>query len=75
MALLPLLANKTARAEVVPKDDPRLDSEYLKYPGATGEVRAYFVKPKEDGKLPGVVVIPEIYGLGPHIKDVTRRVA
>jgi len=32
-------------------------------------------RPKGDKKLPGVVVIPEIYGLTPHIEDVTRRVA
>lgn len=75
IALLPLLENNNAKAEVVPKDDPRLDSEHIKYSGATGEVRAYFVRPKGDGKLPGVVVIPEIYGLVLHIEDVTRRVA
>ena len=75
IALLPLLENNSVQAEVVPKDDPRLYSEYLKYPGATGEVRAYFVRPKGDGKLPGVVVIHEIRGLDPHFEDVTRRVA
>jgi len=73
-ALLPLLENNYAKAEVVPKNDPRLYTEYIKYPGATGEVRAYFVRPKTDGKLPGVVVIHENRGLSPHIEDVTRRV-
>jgi carboxymethylenebutenolidase len=47
----------------------------MKYPGATGEVLAYLVRPKEDGKIPGVVVIHENRGLVPHIEDVTRRVA
>lgn len=47
----------------------------MKYPGATGEVRAYLARPKGDGKLPGVVVIQEIYGLVPHIEDVARRIA
>jgi carboxymethylenebutenolidase len=75
IALMPLLESKNAKAEVVPKDDLRLNTEYIKYPGATGDVRAYFVKPKGDGKLPGVVVIPEIYGLVPHVEDVTRRLA
>ena len=74
-ALLPLLENNHAEAEVVPKNDPRLYTEYIKYPGATGEVRAYFVRPKGDGKLPGVVVIHQNRGLDPHIEDVTRRVA
>ncbi|MFX0195162.1 MAG: dienelactone hydrolase family protein [Candidatus Hodarchaeota archaeon] len=74
-ALLPLLENNYARAEVVPKDDPRLHSDHIQYPGATGEVRANLVRPKGDEKLPGVVVIHENRGLHPHIEDVTRRIA
>ena len=75
IALLPLLENNNAKAEVVPKDDPRLYTEHIKYPGATGDVRAYLARPKGDEKLPGVVVIHENRGLVPHIEDVTRRVA
>ena len=74
-ALLPLLENNYAKAEVIPKDDPRIHTAYIKYPGATGEVRAILVRPKGDGKLSGVVVIHENRGLNPHIEDVTRRVA
>jgi carboxymethylenebutenolidase len=70
-----LLENNDAKAQVVPKDDPRIQAEHMKYPGATGEVRAYLVRPKDDKKLPGVVVIHEIRGLVPHIEDVARRVA
>jgi len=73
--LLPLLENDYAKAEVVPKDDPRLHTEYITYPGATGEVHANLVRPKGNQKLPGVVVIHENRGLNPHIEDVTRRVA
>jgi len=75
IALLPLLEKSHAKAEVVPKNDSRLYTDYIKYPGATGEVRAYLARPKGDGKLPGVVVIHENRGLVPHIEDVTRRVA
>ena len=75
IALLPLLENNNAEAEVVPKDDPRLYTEHMKYPGATGEVLAYLARPKGDEKIPGVVVIHENRGLVPHIEDVTRRVA
>lgn len=75
IALLPLLENNPAKAEVVPKDDPRLYTEHMKYPGATGEVLAYLARPKGDEKIPGVVVIHENRGLVPHIEDVTRRVA
>jgi carboxymethylenebutenolidase len=74
-ALLPLLENSYAKAEVVPKDDPRLYAERMKYSSATGDVFAYLARPKGDEKLPGVVVIHENRGLVPHIEDVTRRVA
>lgn len=73
--LLPLLENNDAIAEIVPKDDARLHTRYIKYPGETGEVRAYLARPKGDAKLPGVVVIHENRGLNPHIEDVNRRVA
>lgn len=75
IALLPLLENNKAKAEVVPKEDPRMHTEHMKYPGATGEVRAYLARPKGNEKLPGVVVIHQNTGLDPHIEDVTRRVA
>jgi carboxymethylenebutenolidase len=74
-ALLPSLENNHADAAVVPKDDPRLVTDNIEYPGATGNVRASFARPKGDAKLPGVVVIHENRGLNPHIEDVTRRVA
>jgi carboxymethylenebutenolidase len=74
-ALLPLLENNYAGAEVIPKDDPRLETGYINYPGATGEVRAHIARPKGGAKLPGVVVIHENRGLNPHIEDVTRRAA
>ncbi len=75
IALLSLLENNHAKAEVVPKNDPPLSMDYIKYPGATGDVRAYLARPKGDEKLPGVVVIHERGGLVPHIEDVNRRVA
>jgi len=74
-ALLPLLENRDARAEVVSKDDSRLQIDNIRYPGATGDVRAHFARPKGDEKLPGVVIIHENRGLVPHIQDVARRVA
>jgi len=74
-ALLPLLENNDANAEVVPKDDPRLHTEYIEYPGETGEVRAHLARPEGEAKRPGVIVIHENKGLHPHIEDVNRRVA
>ncbi len=64
-----------ALAEVVPKDDPRLETGYIKYPGANGEMRAYSARPKGATKLAGVIVIHENRGLNPHTEDVARRVA
>jgi carboxymethylenebutenolidase len=74
-ALLPLLERNSAMAQIVAKDDARLIAENIKYPGETGEVRAYFARPKGDTKIPGVVVIHENRGLNAHIEDVTRRIA
>jgi carboxymethylenebutenolidase len=74
-ALLPLLERNAAWAQIVAKDDARLIAENVKYPGETGEVQAYFARPRGDAKLPGVVVIHENRGLNAHIEDVTRRIA
>ncbi len=74
-SLVVLLEKGYARADLVPKDDPRLYTEDIKYQGATGEVRAKLARPKGEAKLPGVVVIHENRGLNAHIADVTRRVA
>jgi len=75
IALLPLLENSYAKAGILSKDDPPLHTEFIKYPGETGEVRAYLAKPKGEEKLPSVIVIHENTGLQPHIQDVTRRMA
>lgn len=73
--LLDKMDENSAVAEVVPKDDPRLHTEYITYPGATGDIRASLARLKGDKKLPGVIVIHENRGLQPHIEDVARRVA
>ena len=74
-ALLAVLENNYARADLVSKDDPRLFTEDIKYRGATGDIRGKLARPKGDAKVPGVVVIHENRGLNAHIADVTRRVA
>lgn len=75
VALIPILEDEYAKAQIVPPDDSRLDTEFIKYPAETGEVRAYLARPKGETKLPGVIVIHENRGLVPHIEDVARRVA
>ncbi len=74
-SLLTQLETKVAVAEVIPKDDPRLHTETVLYPGQTGDFRAYWARPKGKEELPGVIVIHENRGLNDHIKDVTRRMA
>jgi carboxymethylenebutenolidase len=61
--------------QIVPKNDPRLYVKDIKYQGETGDVLAHFARPKEDKKLPGIIVIHENRGLDPHHKEVARRVA
>jgi carboxymethylenebutenolidase len=70
-ALLPLLENNYALAQMVPENDSRIITETLNFAGGSG----YFAKPASGGPFPGVIVIHENRGLNPHIKDVTRRLA
>ncbi len=50
-------------------------TEFIKYKGETGDVRAFLARPPEKKKYPSVIVIHENRGLQPHIMDVTRRMA
>jgi carboxymethylenebutenolidase len=59
----------------VSEKDPRIEVKNIKYPGETGEIKAHQARPSGTGKHPGVVVIQEVFGLNPHIEDVTRRIA
>ena len=71
-ALLPVLENNYAHAEMVPENDPAIVAETVEIaPG----IKGYLVRPKAAGTYPVVLVIHENRGLNPHIKDVTRRMA
>jgi len=52
-----------------------LVTEFVNYPAATGNMRAFMARPKKGKKFPAVIVIHENRGLVPHIRDVTRRMA
>ncbi len=76
--LLDALSPRFAEAEQVPRDDKRLETSRVEVesPKGYGKIKAYLVKPaKQQGKLPGVLVIHENRGLNPHIEDIARRVA
>lgn len=75
LSLLPKLRNDYSRPARVPESDSGIRTEYLTYPGETGDVRAYRAAPSGDGPFPAVLVIHENRGLNPHIEDVARRAA
>jgi carboxymethylenebutenolidase len=74
-ALLSVLENNYAHAEIVAADDSRLKAEDTGYPGPDGTINGYFVRPAEPSKRGTVIVIHENRGLNPHIRDVARRMA
>ncbi len=73
MVILPLIEVNHAHAAVTPSED--LFTEYIIYPGVSGEMKAYVARPKPEKKYATVVVIHENRGLNAHIEDVTRRAA
>jgi carboxymethylenebutenolidase len=75
VALLPLLENKFGRAQIIPRNDSRLNSGTIEYSVESVKIRAYQASLKGQTKLPGVIVIHENKGLQPHIEDVARRIA
>ncbi|MGN6510674.1 MAG: dienelactone hydrolase family protein [Chitinophaga sp.] len=74
MTILPLLESNYAQAATAPLD-PGLKEEEVTWPGENVTMKGYLVRPQEDRKRGGIVVIHENRGLTPHIKDVTRRAA
>jgi carboxymethylenebutenolidase len=77
LALWESLRPNFAWAQQVPKDDPRIHSEYAEVssPQGNGKIRGYLVRPAKSGKWPGVLVVHENRGLNPYIEDVARRLA
>lgn len=74
-ALLPILEENSHSAPAADQGDPDLMSEFIQYPGETGEVKGFLAWPKTGKKFPAVLIIHENRGLQPHIQDVTRRMA
>ncbi len=74
MALIPVLEGTNGIMPQV-QDDGDIVTEFIRYPGQTGEMRAFLARPKNGKKFPAVIVIHENRGLVPHIQDVIRRMA
>jgi carboxymethylenebutenolidase len=77
MAIWESLRPNYAWAEQIPKDDPRIKAEFatVQSPEGNGRIRGYLVRPSQEGKKPGVLVVHENRGLNPYIQDVARRLA
>ncbi|MCK6691057.1 MAG: dienelactone hydrolase family protein [Thermoanaerobaculia bacterium] len=73
MALLPQLESNYGAARRTAADD--LFTEYVSYPGYTGDMHTYVARPKAEKTYSAVVVIHENRGRNAHIEDVTRRAA
>ena len=74
-ALLPVLEEGELNASPDLQDDKSIHTEFVKYPGITGDMRCFMARPKDGKKFPAVIVIHENRGLVPHIQNVTRRMA
>jgi carboxymethylenebutenolidase len=75
LALLPLLQNNPAEAQIIPDNDNRLVISRAEYAAGATRISGYLARPKGEGKRPAVIVIHENRGLNPHIEDVARRMA
>ncbi len=75
-AIVPLIEAGQAKAAIVEPADDRLEASAVEFPGESGTLKGYLVKPKTAaGALPAVMVIHENRGLNGHIEDVARRLA
>ena len=73
IALLPQLESNYGAAQQTAADG--LFTEYVSYPGYTGDMHTYVARPKAEKTYSAVVVIHENRGRNAHIEDVTRRAA
>ena len=75
LALLPVLEENSLKASALIQDDADLITEFITYPAATGDMKAFLARPKSGRKFPAVIVIHENRGLVPHIREVAKRMA
>ena len=73
LSLLPMLESTYTNSFLTTPDE--LFTEYITYKGASGDMKAYVARPKEEKPYATVVVIHENRGLNGHIEDVARRAA
>ncbi len=69
------LAAKAVAGEIITTSAEGLAVADAKVPSGDFQVPVFTARPAAAGKYPVVIVIPEIFGMHEHIKDVTRRFA
>ncbi|MCK7591930.1 dienelactone hydrolase family protein [Subsaxibacter sp. CAU 1640] len=77
-SLLSFMSPDYVTTLLVPKDDPRVASDYVNYesPKGGGTIKALLSTPDNiKAQLPGVIVVHENRGLNPYIEDVGRQAA
>lgn len=76
VAIAPMLAANSAKAQIIAADDERLAPTTVQFDAGAFRASGYLVAPAgQTDPLPTVVVIHENRGLNAHIEDVARRVA
>ena len=75
LALMPVLENNYAQAQIVAENDDRLVAATVEYDAAGTKMSGYLARLKGGQKRPAVIVIHENRGLNAHIRDVARRMA
>ena len=76
-ALFQMLKPNYAWAVQVPPDDPKITTETVSVPSPNGNgtIKGYLARPRNDERLPAILVVHENRGLNPYIEDVARRLA
>lgn len=69
------MAANPVTGEIITTPTEGLTVKESKVPSGDFQIPIYEARPSAPGKYPVVLVIPEIFGMHEHIKDVTRRFA
>ena len=69
------MAVQPVAAQTITTDAKGLEAGEVKIPVADGEIPGYRAMPDKGRPFPVILVIPEIFGVHEHIKDLCRRLA
>lgn len=52
-----------------------IEAGFATYPGTKGQLQGYLARPADGKPYPGVILVQEWWGIEPHIKQLTERLA